>query len=369
MELLLTLFLCGDVMLGRGVDQILPHSVDPKLHEPWVQSARTYVELAEQAHGEIDPPVAYDYIWGDALAELERLDPDVRLINLETAVTTNDEHWPGKGIHYRMHPENVPVLTAAKIDAASLANNHVLDWGHDGLTQTIRTLDEAGVEPVGAGADLDEALTPAVLETGQGRVLVFAFGTPSSGIPPAWAAADDKPGVSFLPELSDEAFERVAQAIRAHAQPRDVIVFSIHWGGNWGYDIPEEQVAFAHRLIDEADVDIVHGHSSHHVKGLEVYHDRLILYGCGDFINDYEGIGGHEQYRPDLAVMFFPSLDPATGELETLRLVPMQVRQLQLHRARRKDAQWLRDRLTRESQPFGVRFTLTDDNDLLARWE
>ena len=75
------------------------------------------------------------------------------------------------------------------------------------------------------------------------------------------------------------------------------MVASVHWGSNWGYDIPREQTVFAHRLIDEAGVDIIHGHSSHHVRAIEVYKDRLILYGCGDFLNDYEGISGYEEFR------------------------------------------------------------------------
>ena len=104
------LFLCGDVMIGRGVDQILPHPSKPHLFEPYVRSALDYVEIAEQLHGPIRRPVDFAYIWGDALAELERARPDARIINLETAITTAEDAWPGKGIHYRMHPANAATL-------------------------------------------------------------------------------------------------------------------------------------------------------------------------------------------------------------------------------------------------------------------
>src|SRR5512146_388158 len=108
-----TLFLCGDVMTGRGVDQILPHPGKPHLFESYVRSATGYVELAERASGAFKRPVDFAYIWGHALAEFGRVRPDARIVNLETSVTASEDAWPGKGIHYRMHPANVPCLTAA----------------------------------------------------------------------------------------------------------------------------------------------------------------------------------------------------------------------------------------------------------------
>src|SRR4029453_17016197 len=140
-----TLFLCGDVVTGRGVAQILAHSCPPGIQEPYVRDARDYVALAEDANGPISRPVAPAHIWGDALEELERIAPDARIINLETSVTTSDDSWPGKGIHYRMHPGNVDCLPAARVDVCVLANNHVLDYGRAGLGETIATLTAAGL--------------------------------------------------------------------------------------------------------------------------------------------------------------------------------------------------------------------------------
>lgn len=357
-------------MLGRGVDQILPQSVEPRLHESFVKDARDYIALAEQKSGKIERPVGYDYVWGDALAALERVKPDLRIINLETSITTSDAPWPDKGIHYRMHPQNVKAITTAKIDACVLANNHVMDWGYAGLTETVRTLEQAGVKPVGAGADEQQAAAPAVLKAGErARVLVFAYGMPTAGVPERWAARGEKGGVNDLPDLHPRQVDRIAATIRQHRKLGDIVVFSIHWGGNWGWEIPKEHIDFAHALIDRAAVDIVHGHSSHHVNGLEVHNGKLILYGCGDFINDYEGIGGHEAFRPDLSLMYFPSIDPATGKLASLRLVPMQIRRLRLNRAEKEDATWLRDTLARQSKPFGVTFEIDAAGDIVAGWK
>lgn len=196
----LTLFLCGDVMTGRGVDQVLEHSCPPRLHESGVVSAVDYVELAERANGRIARPVDAAYVWGDALDVLERRRPDARIINLETSVTTCEDAHP-KGINYRMHPDNAAVLTAARIDCCVLANNHVLDWGVGGLLETLDTLDRAGIAVAGAGHDLEHARAPAVLDAagGVGRALVLALGATDSGIPQGWAAEAGAPGVHLLP--------------------------------------------------------------------------------------------------------------------------------------------------------------------------
>lgn len=349
----MTLFLCGDVMTGRGIDQVLPHPGDAKLHEGYAASALDYVKLAEKAHGPIPRPAAFDYVWGDALVEWARARPDVRIVNLETAITSRDDWQRGKGIHYRMNPANVPCLTAARIDCGTLANNHVLDWGYAGLAQTLDTLHGAGIHTAGAGRDKAEAAAPAVLETGKGRVLVFAFGTESSGIPLDWAAGVGTPGVNLLPEFSGATLRNIAQQVKAAKQARDVVVASIHWGGNWGYVVPTAHRDFARGLIDACGVDVVYGHSSHHPMGIEIHRGRPILYGCGDFLNDYEGIEGYEAYRGDLSLMYFLTLDPVDGKLLRLRMVPLQMRRFRLQHAAEPDVRWLRDRLDREARRVG----------------
>ncbi len=357
-------------MIGRGVDQILPHPGDPLLYESYMKSARGYVELAERAHGPIARPVSFAYIWGDALEEWERVAPDVKIVNLETSVTTSDEPWPGKGIHYRVNPGNIPALKVARIDFCALANNHVLDWGYVGLMETLATLKEAGIAYAGAGQNLGAAEAPAVIDVaGKGRVIIFSYGVVTSGIPLSWAASEGRPGVNLLIGLSDEAVRRIRENVVAVEQPGDIVVITIHWGSNWGYAIPSEQRAFAHRLIDEAGVDIIHGHSSHHVKGIEVYKDRLIIYGAGDFIDDYEGISGYEQFRSDLVLMYFAGVDPATGKLIRLQMTPMQIKHFRLNRATRGDALWLKEVLNREGEALGTGVEIGENNMLTLRWD
>jgi poly-gamma-glutamate capsule biosynthesis protein CapA/YwtB (metallophosphatase superfamily) len=366
---LLTLFLCGDVMTGRGVDQVLPHAGNPILYEQYMKSATGYVELAEEANGSIPKPVEYSYIWGDALAELERMKPDVRIINLETAVTRSDAVEKNKSVNYRMHPDNIPCITAANVDCCALANNHVLDWGYSGLFETLKTLKMAGIKTAGSGWNIQEARAPAVMSiTGKGRVLVFSFGSETSGIPLSWAASPDRPGVNMLLNFSEKTIRGIRDTIGQIKRGNDIVVASIHWGGNWGYEVPRDQREFAHLLIDEAGADVVHGHSSHHVKGIEVYKEKLILYGCGDFLNDYEGISGHEAYRGNLVLMYFVSTDPSTGNLISLHMTPMQIKRLRLNRALDNDVLWLKNVLNREGKKFGTSVALDADNTLMLRW-
>ena len=365
----ITLFLCGDVMTGRGIDQVLPHPGNPALHEPYAKSALEYVALAEARNGPIATPVDYAYIWGDALQAFKQLTPDVRIINLETAITTSDHYWPGKGIHYRMQPQNIPCLTAAQIDCCVLANNHVLDFGYPGLSETLQTLHKAHIKTAGAGEDIVEAAAPASMDvTGKGRVIVFAYGDASSGISEDWAAAQRRPGVNYLQDFSTHTVMQLARDIHKLKQPGDIVVVSIHWGANWGYAISPEQKSFAHRLIDEANVDILYCHSSHHPKGIEVYRHKPILYGCGDFINDYEGINGYEAYRDDLALMYFVSMDPATARLTRLHLIPTQIKHFRSNRASTQAAQWLRDMLNTEGAKLGTRAQMNEDGSIELSW-
>jgi len=361
----ITLFLCGDVMTGRGIDQVLPYPGDARIHESFLTDARGYVRIAEQANGPIPKPVPFSYIWGDALEEWDQMQPDLRIINLETSITKSNDPWPGKGINYRMHPDNVPCLSAGKIDFCSLANNHTLDWGYSGFLETMETLARTNIRFAGAGKNQEDAGTPAVFEIeGRGRVVVSALCTTSSGVPSGWAAGEDAPGLNLLPDLSDDTIRGLANRFSKLKRPGDILVVSIHWGGNWGYGIPQTHRRFAHKLIDDAGVDVIHGHSSHHARPIEVYKDKLILYGCGDFINDYEGIGGYEEYRDDLVLMYFPRIDPRTGRLIELQMTPMKIKNFRLQRASGSDARRLQDTLNRYSRGFGTHIELGGDNRL-----
>ncbi|MEP9375020.1 CapA family protein [Mesorhizobium sp. KR1-2] len=353
------LFLCGDVMIGRGVDQIMAQPCEPALHERAIHSAVGYVELAERAHGPIPRRVAPSHIWGAALEELRQSRPDARIVNLETSITRS-ESYVRKGINYRVSPENADCLVAAGIDCCTLANNHVLDWGVAGLLDTLTVLEQLHIKYAGAGHDRGEACAPAVLDLAhKGRVLVFSFASTTSGTPFSWAATSTAPGVNLLADLSEASAAVVAEQIATARQPGDVSVASVHWGPNWGYEIPDDARSFAHQLIERAGVSVVHGHSSHHPKAIEIYRNRLILHGCGDFVNDYEGIAGYEEFRDDLSLMYLVDIDAKRGDLAKLEMVPLRIRRFRLGRPSARESAWTCRTLDRESRKLGTRLAMT----------
>jgi poly-gamma-glutamate capsule biosynthesis protein CapA/YwtB (metallophosphatase superfamily) len=224
------------------------------------------------------------------------------------------------------------------------------------LLQTLDTLHGLTLATAGAGRNANEAAAPAILDHGDGRELVFGFAARDSGVPRHWSAREDRPGVYLLESLGEHMVNSIKAQVSAIKRKGDVAVASIHWGSNWGYDIPPAHITFAHALIDEAMIDLVHGHSSHHAKGWEIHNGKLILYGCGDFLNDYEGISGWEEYRSDLTLMYLPTLDPDNGgRLASLSMVPFQIRKFNLNRASRDDATWICSMLNDQCRSKGTR--------------
>lgn len=364
----ITLCLAGDVMTGRGIDQIQRHPCDPRLYEPWVRDVRDYVRLAEQVNGPVPAPVDPDYCWGEALAELEARRPDLRIINLETAITERGTPWPGKGIHYRMHPDNVGLLAATRPDCCALANNHLLDWGREGLADTLAALSRAGIACAGAGPDAMTACAPAILPLpGGGRLLVFSRATADSGVMDGWSATAQCSGVALLDGLDEAAAQAFAAQVARWRRPGDLVLLSLHWGGNWGAEVPEQQRRFAHRLVELSAVDLLHGHSSHHARAPEVWRGKLIIYGCGDLINDYEGIGREGSYDPGAVCLWFARI-ARDGALQGLEVVPLRLRRLRLVRADAQARRSLRELLLHDSARTGILLNDQADGSWRVGW-
>ena len=173
-----------------------------------------------------------------------------------------------------------------------------------------------------------------------------------------------------LNEILDAKYDRLHPVKKNRPVPSgDIIIASIHWGNNWVKAIPSAHRLLAHFLIDHGEINVIHGHSSHHPLGIEVYKGKPILYGCGDFLTDYEGISGHEEFRDDLGLMYFASVDPSTGKLVQLQMAPTQMKNFSLQRVSRADALWLRDTLNREGKIFGTRVELNKEKNLTLQWD
>jgi poly-gamma-glutamate synthesis protein (capsule biosynthesis protein) len=330
------LWLAGDLMLGRGVDQILPHPVSPLLFEPALHDARDYVALAEAQRGPLPRRAELTWPWG----EFQHTSAGaIGVVNLETAITRRGVPDPNKAIHYRMAPEHVGVLQAGGVRVCSLANNHVLDWGQVGLLDTLQSLAEADILAVGAGRNDREAEAPVMLTLACGRPLyVLAAALASCGLPPTWQARPERAGVAVL---DHSLLARWRPGIAVAKQQGAVVVASLHWGGNWGWRIPHLHRRLALALID-AGVDVVHGHSSHHPLPIELYRDRLVLYGCGDLLNDYEGISSDARFHPDVGG-FYRLRVTDTGALAQLTVVACERRRFQLCKSDATAVTWLRE--------------------------
>jgi len=363
------LALCGDVMLGRGIDQILPHPGEPTPcgTRQFANNAKDYVVMAERRNGALPADRDLDYVWGDALEEFERFGADLRLVNLETSITKSSEPWPAKPIAYRMNPQNVGVLTRAGIDFCALANNHVMDFRYTGLGETIAALANAGVAFAGAGRNRREAAAPAILPiAGKGRVIVSSLTMLSGHAPVQWAAGGERPGVNYI-HPTDRGLAQVLESVAGLKRPGDVLIASIHSGNNFGYAVHPLERSFLQRLVDVAKFDLIHCHSPHHPKAVEVHDGAPILYGTGDLINDYEGLPStpqHEFFRPDLGTIALAEFSPASGACTLLRMRPTREHRMRVRRASLDDAAELCAIFNRESAAFGTR--ILNEDGLLA---
>ncbi|MGH6945979.1 MAG: CapA family protein [Kiloniellales bacterium] len=361
----LRVLFAGDAMLGRGIDQALPHPGDPSLYETWrgLDDARFFLERAARTNGPLPEVRGFDYIWGETLAVMDALSPDLRLVNLECAIAAGGAPAPEKRMHFRMNPANVETLTRARIDLCALANNHILDWGEAGLRETIATLDGAGIRHAGAGRHRDAACAPAILDIpGKGRVVLVSLATRSSGVRRAWAAGLARPGVNWI-ALERLWLDDLRRQLDGVKRAGDLLIVSIHWGDNYDFTIHPQQRRFAQALIDELGVDLIHGHSSHHAKGIELYKGKAILYGCGDFINDYETLEPRVDPRVfphDLGALYLARFALPEGNLLGLELRPIRMRRLSATMAGAEDAARLAAILNREGAALGTTIALAD---------
>jgi poly-gamma-glutamate capsule biosynthesis protein CapA/YwtB (metallophosphatase superfamily) len=286
---LMHLLLVGDVMLGRGVNEVL--------------------RRADAA-----------YPWGDTQGFFRAA--DWRACNLECVISDRGQPWEPelKVFHFRSDRKNLAVLQCAHIDAVSLANNHSLDFGYQALMDTLVGLDGCGIHHAGAGADLAGAGRMAISVVKGCRIGVLAF----TDNEPDWAATPTKPGVLYSPiDVDDKRAAYLFGLIREGRKNADILLVSAHWGPNWGYSPPPEHSRFARALIDHG-ADVVFGHSGHVFRGIEIYKNRPILYCAGDFVDDY---AVDEEERNDESFLFL--LDATGNSFSRIRLYPTVIGQCQ----------------------------------------
>jgi poly-gamma-glutamate capsule biosynthesis protein CapA/YwtB (metallophosphatase superfamily) len=328
---MITLALMGDVMLGRRVAEALNYHMGPE--EPW----------------------------GGVMALLDAA--DLRIINLECAITDNEQPWTrtAKVFHFRTPPSAIETSRTARIDACSLANNHTLDFEEQGLLDTLEHLDAAGIRHAGAGRNQEEALDPAILivPPDRHRVALLAFTDNES----PFAAGTDRPGTNYLPvSLRPEVLRRVERVVSAvRARGADTVVFSNHWGPNMVQRPKEIFRRFARAVID-LGVDIYYGHSAHVFQGVEIYRGKPVLYDTGDFIDDY---AVNRELRNDWSFLFRVSV--AEGRFERLDLIPVKLSYARVDLATGGERESILNRMERLSAEMGTVFARREGSLVLQR--
>jgi poly-gamma-glutamate synthesis protein (capsule biosynthesis protein) len=286
-----------------------------------------------------------EHPWGDLRPTLRSL--DAFLVNLECAITSRVEKWRNgyqRPFHFRADPAAVDTLHAGRVNLASIANNHIGDFGPAGLLDTVAVLDRAGIAHAGAGPDLGAARAPALLLVGGLRVAVLAF----ADYPDTWAATASLPGLNFTRvSVSDQDFGSVAEAIAAARARADLVIFSIHWGPNMREHPPDEFRHFAHRVVDSGAA-VFWGHSAHILQGVEYRDGAVILYDTGDFIDDY---AVDRELRNDLSALFI--VDVLPHEVTSVSICPVRIDHMQVNRARGDDHAWIIRRMEALCSDFG----------------
>ncbi len=323
-----TLAFIGDVMLGRGVCEQLR----------WQQ------------------PEAF---WGSTLPVLQSA--NAVIANLECAITRCENRWDRspKVFYFRADIAAIDVLRAGNVRCVTLANNHTLDFGEEGLLETLRYLDLADIHHAGAGHNAEEAAAPAVFYAGNVRIGVISL----TDNEPLFAAGEDRPGTNYVPIRTDEAtMRRVQQSIDiSRDMGAQFIILSPHWGPNMVLRPFPEHVDFAREVIRRG-VDLVFGHSAHVFQAVERYEHGLIIYDAGDFLDDY---AVDRQLRNDWSFIYLLEIDEQ--RMHRLRMIPVLLTYAQVDIAENRERDAICQRmisLCREFQtplhvtPEGLEITL-----------
>ncbi|WP_048810076.1 CapA family protein [Candidatus Methylacidiphilum infernorum] len=308
------IILVGDVMLGRKVDE-------------WLEKAD------------------FSYPWGDLLPLFRCA--DWKGCNLECVMTDLDqpEDLPPKIFRFSSKLKNIEVLKEAGIRAVSLANNHVLDWGTEALAEMLDGLDALGILHSGAGMNREECRRPAVDHIHGFKIGFLAF----SDNEPSWEASESKPGIHYVPiEPNDPRAKFLFKLVQKTKSQVDFLIVSAHWGPNWGFEVPSEHLDFAHRLIENG-ADLVYGHSPHVFRAVEVFHGKVVLYSCGDFIDDYSV---DPYFRNDWSFVFLLGIEKA--KIVSVRLFPVVISNFRAQKAKGREAREILEKMVSLCRALGT---------------
>jgi len=272
-------------------------------------------------------------VYGDMLPVIR--EADLRIVNCECALTSARKPVWKSGAVFKGLPAHVEGLTAVPFEIATLANNHVFDYGPSGFKETLDVLRRNGIRTVGAGMTFEEASAPLRWTAGGTRVTVLNFGE-----------GEDLTASSGGPGVCGWEIDRLAGHIRKAKKRGDFVVAVGHAGLEY-IPFPPPYVVAAFRALSEAGADCVVGHHPHVPQGLEVRRGRLIVYSLGNFAF----FQPPELYHRRTG--FCLSLDVRAGRLAAHGIHPYRITEDGLRRLGRGEESLFRDKLRQVSRPFG----------------
>lgn len=277
-------------------------------------------------------PTLFEYPY---LKMKDHLSADIVFGNLETPLVDGPPVPAGKMV-FRADTRNASALKKYGFNVLSLANNHALDAGQKGLTNTIELLEQTGIYFCGAGRDQQEAYAHKTISIGKFKVAFLAYND-NDVVPPYTeagvnASGQPRPGTAFMQGAD------LVQAIALARQESDFVIISMHSGHEYKALPNNRQVAFAREAID-LGADLVIGHHPHVVQTAEVYKDKYIFYSLGNFIFD-------QMFSNETRRGLLLKINLSDNKIDTIQLVPTVIEDyVQPRLALEAEATWILDRL------------------------
>jgi len=245
-----------------------------------------FVDIQDNEGGAVSTglPLLADRVKADPAHVLAPVAPvlagaDLAMVNLETAITERGAPVPGKNFHFRSPAATFTALRAAGVDVVSMANNHSLDYGPQGMQDTFDAIASSKFPVVGMGHNAAEAYRPyRTVIKGQRIAILSALDWLEQALIPAWSATETQPGIAFSIDRT-----RLLAALRAVRPEVDTVVVFLHWGTEQSHCASSEQQSLAKALL-AAGADIVVGSHAHRVFGAGRAGNALVAYGLGNFV-------------------------------------------------------------------------------------
>jgi len=223
----------------------------------------------------------------------------------------------------------------------------------EGCLETMDVLKNNNILFAGCGVNSIEAKKPALMNMSGRKIAVFSY----SDHPDNFSSTENKMGINFINTSKNaiqESFELIKENIMQYRNNVDIVIFSIHWGYNYSWEPPDHFQEMARNLIRNGLVDIIHGHSSHHIQGIEICERKPIIYGCGDFVDDY---AVDDTYRNDLGLLYRVHWNMTTNKFDHLELFPTEISQFQVNLSSNnsRSYNWIKKTLKELSARFGTK--------------